>query len=61
MFFYQELDVFGAVPVHRKKMKILTMGEIHCTSRSYLGAFFLCAYHRFPEGIKLELAPKRRN
>ena len=38
-----------------KKMKFLTMGEIHHTSRSYLGTFVLCAYHRFPEGTKLEL------
>ena len=39
-----------------KKMKFLTMGEIHCTSSlTLLGTFVLCAYHRFPEGTKLEL------
>ena len=38
-FFYQELDVFGAVPVRKKKKK-MTMGEFHCTSRSYLDTFF---------------------
>ena len=38
-----------------KKIEFLTIGDIHCTSRSYLGTFILCAYHRFPEGTKLEL------
>ena len=38
-----------------KWMKFLTLGEIHCTSRSYLSTFILCAYHGFPEGTKLEI------
>ena len=39
-----------------KKMKFLTMGDIHCTSSlTLLGTFVLCAYHRFPEGTELEL------
>ena len=59
MVFYQELDVLELF-LFAKKIKFLTMGEIHCTSRSYLGTFILCAYRRFPEGTKLELARKRR-
>ena len=38
-----------------KKKQILTMGEFHCTSRSYLDTLFLCAYDHLPEGTKLEL------
>ena len=35
---FSELFLFA-----KKKIKFLTMVEIHCTSRSYLGTFILCA------------------
>ena len=47
MFF--ELFLFA------KNIKFLRMGEFHCTSKSYLGTFILCAYHHLPGGTKLEL------
>ena len=41
--FYQELDVFGAVPVRKNKIKFVTKGGIHFISRSSLGIFILRA------------------
>ena len=42
MIFYQELDVFGAVPVPKKEV-LDYQCRIYCISRFSLGTFILCA------------------
>ena len=32
--------MFSELFLFAEKMNLLAMGEIHCTSRSYIGAFF---------------------
>ena len=53
-FFYQELDVFGAVPV-RKKKEMFYYGRVPLYFQVLPWHFFLCAYDHLPEGTKLEL------